>query len=190
MEKRKGDWLQTFTGRVIWPLDPRPEEIHIKDIAGPLSKMVRFGGHGLRFLSVAEHSVLIKRATAKLKYGPRLQRQALFHDGSESIIVDVPRPIKPYLTNYKDIEHDIMLTVANKFEFEWPMHPNIKRLDDACLAQEIAENMRQAELAEQWRGKPTLSSMVGIRLEYWSPQRAFDEFMREARSICTPEMLA
>ena len=24
---RKGDWMQTYTGKAFWPLDPRPEEL-------------------------------------------------------------------------------------------------------------------------------------------------------------------
>ena len=31
MNKRKGDWILTFTGVEFWPLDPRPEEIKIED---------------------------------------------------------------------------------------------------------------------------------------------------------------
>lgn len=31
--ERKGAWMQTYSGREFYPLDPRPEEIHIEDIA-------------------------------------------------------------------------------------------------------------------------------------------------------------
>lgn len=42
MEERKGVWIQTYTGRMFWPLDPRPEEIWIEDIAHALSLQCRF----------------------------------------------------------------------------------------------------------------------------------------------------
>lgn len=32
-ETRHGDWMQTVSGRQFWPMDPRPQEIHIEDIA-------------------------------------------------------------------------------------------------------------------------------------------------------------
>lgn len=56
-DDRRGDWIQTFTGRRFWPLDPRPEDVCIEDIAHALSLKCRFGGHCTRFYSVAEHSV-------------------------------------------------------------------------------------------------------------------------------------
>jgi hypothetical protein len=35
---RIGRWMQTYSGKQFWPLDPRPEEIDIRDIAAALSK--------------------------------------------------------------------------------------------------------------------------------------------------------
>ena len=37
MSNRKGPWKQTFTGKAFYPLDPRPEDICIEDIAHALS---------------------------------------------------------------------------------------------------------------------------------------------------------
>ena len=42
---RNGSWIQTYTGIQFWPLDPRPEEIEIRDIAHALSLLCRFNGH-------------------------------------------------------------------------------------------------------------------------------------------------
>jgi len=55
--QRNGDWIQTFSGLQFWPLDPRPDEINIEDIAHALSLQCRFGGHCNRFYSVADHSI-------------------------------------------------------------------------------------------------------------------------------------
>jgi hypothetical protein len=49
-------WIQTYTGKKFWPLDPRPEDVDIEDIAHALAMQCRFGGHCLRFYSNAEHS--------------------------------------------------------------------------------------------------------------------------------------
>lgn len=55
----RGDWMQTYTGRRFYPLDPRPDEIDPEDIAHALSLLCRYGGHVDRFYSVAEHCVLM-----------------------------------------------------------------------------------------------------------------------------------
>ena len=51
IETRKGDWMQTISGRQFWPIDPRPEDVFIEDIAHALSMMCRFNGHCDRFYS-------------------------------------------------------------------------------------------------------------------------------------------
>ena len=38
----RGDWMQTATGRQFWPMDPRPHEVFIEDIAHALSMICRF----------------------------------------------------------------------------------------------------------------------------------------------------
>jgi hypothetical protein len=53
----RGDWMQTYSGRRFYPLDPRAEELADLDIAHALSLLCRYGGHVERFYSVAEHCV-------------------------------------------------------------------------------------------------------------------------------------
>ncbi len=78
MSARIGNWLQTYSGIAYWPLDPRPEEVTIEDIAHHLSLICRFGGAVRRFYSVVEYSVLVSRV------GPPVYAlQCLLHDATE-----------------------------------------------------------------------------------------------------------
>jgi uncharacterized protein len=45
MNKREGDWIQLISGEPFWPLDARPEEVHLNDIAWALSMQCRYAGH-------------------------------------------------------------------------------------------------------------------------------------------------
>lgn len=59
MTAKHGDdstWIQTFTGRQFWPLDPRAEDVDIRDIAHALSMKCRYNGHCREFYSIADHS--------------------------------------------------------------------------------------------------------------------------------------
>lgn len=44
MPDRRGDWIQTYTGRQFWPMNPRQEDVCIEDIAHALSMLCRYNG--------------------------------------------------------------------------------------------------------------------------------------------------
>lgn len=121
--------IRTVSGIYINVFEPTPEMICIEDIAHSLSYQCRFGGHLPKFYSVAQHSLncsfLIENDQYKLA--------ALLHDASEAYLLDIPRPIKQGLSNYKDIENGLMNVIAQKFGFEYPLHSKIKEVDEMML---------------------------------------------------------
>lgn len=164
--ERVGDWMQTYTGGVFFPLDARMDEIRFEDISSALSKMCRFNGHCIKFLSVAEHCVHIAKLAP-----PDLQLTALMHDASEAYIADIIRPIKPYLKGYEEIETSLMEKIAQRFDFYWPIPPAIKHLDNAMLATERAQNM--AAPPRDWLNLP---EPLDVQLRFWTPAQASYEF--------------
>jgi len=144
---RIGNWQQTFTGRQFWPLDPRPEDVMIEDVAHALSMVCRFGGHCREFYSVAQHSVIVSHAVERYAGGrgnPAVQLWGLLHDAAEAYIGDIIRPIKPYLTGYAEIESKIMEAVLQRFGlFETrPTMPGIVKIcDDRACATEARDLM-------------------------------------------------
>lgn len=111
-------------------MDPKPEMFDIEDIAHALSNICRFSGHCRSFYSVAEHSIYVSRNSDNRLAG-------LLHDASEAYLIDVPRPVKPYINNYKDIESKIMAAVAEKFGFVWP-DEQVHHVDKQQLGAEAA----------------------------------------------------
>lgn len=169
MNMRKGDWMQTYTGRRFWPIDPLPSEIELEDIAHALSMLCRFGGHCRRFYSVAEHSVLLARAVA-----PEHALWALLHDATEAYLVDVPRPLKGELKEYKQFEATLMMAIAERFRLPHPtrMPEAVKVADSRMLVDEHRQVMRPGL---EW-GTDRLDPM-GIRVQFWSPVDARAEFL-------------
>ncbi|WP_422363162.1 phosphohydrolase [Pyruvatibacter mobilis] len=135
-EERAGDWIQTASGRAFWPLDPRPEDVCIEDIAHALAHQCRFSGHCRSFYSVAQHSVLVSRQCAEEN-----RLWGLLHDAAEAYVCDVPRPLKPLLFGYKAIEDKVAAVVADRFGLPREMPEEIKRIDSAILADEAAQIM-------------------------------------------------
>jgi 5'-nucleotidase len=163
----RGDWMQTATGRQFWPMDPRPHEVFIEDVAHALAMICRFGGHCSRFYSVAEHSVLIARAAA-----PEHKLWALLHDAAEGYIGDKIRPLKPYLGGYREAEQRIMRAICVRFNLQLDLPPSIKALDLALLMDERDQAMVEPPQAWDVDVAP-----LGVKLEFWSPARAKREFL-------------
>jgi hypothetical protein len=168
-------WMQTLNGGRFYPGAPRPEDLNIYDIAGALSKICRFGGHCVSFYSVAEHSILVAEAAP-----PEHKLAALMHDASEAYLCDVPRPLKPLLPGYREIEDRLMTTLAERFGFAYPLADEVKRLDNAILADEREQNMT-------WTATPALEwgltePAIGVELELWSPRQAEHQFIKAFRN--------
>lgn len=168
MTERTGDWMQTFTGRQFWPLDPRADEIEITDIAHALSMACRYAGHCTRFYSVAEHSVLLSRSVPQ-----PFKLWALLHDAAEAYVVDVPRPLKPYLAGYREIEERVMSAVCERFGLDPTMPPVVKEADNRILVDERAQVM--SPCAVDWNLAD--NTPLGVQVFGWSPAEAEAAFL-------------
>lgn len=98
--ERVGHFTTIRGGKLFWPMDPRPDEIDVYDIANALAKVCRFGGHPDYFYSVAQHAVHVSRLVPA-----GFELEGLHHDDAEYILADVIRPIKhdPSMRGYLNI---------------------------------------------------------------------------------------
>jgi hypothetical protein len=172
---RHGDFMQTYTGRKFWPMDPRANEVCIRDIAHSLSLQCRYAGHCRRFLSVAEHSVLIAR-WVRGQTDAQTALWGLLHDASEAYLVDIPRPVKPYLTNYKEAEAKVMAAVCQRFGLPLEMPAAVHEADERIIADELVNLVRM-----QWHARH--DDPLGVRLMYWSPAEAEEEFLETFKAL-------
>jgi hypothetical protein len=172
---RKGDWMQTFTGRQFWPCDPRASEIDIEDIAHALSMQPRYGGHCMRFYSVAEHSDLVSREV-ELRYGVGPARAALLHDASEAYLVDIPRPIKAHLSNYKELEAQLCEVIANKYGVAYPWPKEVHEIDERILLDERNQLMTKSP-APAGDGWPDHLEPTGAVIRCLQPTQARTVFL-------------
>jgi hypothetical protein len=176
---RVGDWIQTYTGRAFYPLDPRPEEICIEDISHALAHLCRYGGHSLRFYSVAEHCVLLSRAV------PRHALWALLHDASEAYLCDLPRPTKRMLPGYAEMEARILSAIARRFGLTEEIPQEVKDADLRILSDERRQVM--ASPPQPWA---TDAEPLGVQVNCWPPERAECEFLARFVSIRSVKLSA
>jgi hypothetical protein len=169
---RIGDWMQTATGGQFWPLDPRPQEIHIEDIAWALAHMCRYGGHCSRFYSVAEHSVLVSQVCP-----PEHALAGLLHDASEAYCVDVPRPLKRSQAGNADIEERLWQAIASRFNLSPELPASVKAADNAVL---LAEKPVLMGTKYVWSipGEP-----ANVKIRCLSPDQATNLFFDRFREL-------
>lgn len=165
---RTGQWMQTYTGRKFWPMDPRSDEVFIEDIAHSLSLQCRYAGHCERFYSVAEHSVHLAR---HLRWqGVEVALWALLHDASEAYLVDVPRPVKGHLVGYKDAEARVMAAVCERFGLAADMPAVVHDADNRIIGDELA-NLAPMD----WHAR--YNDPLGVNIRCWHPAQAKEEFL-------------
>jgi hypothetical protein len=168
-------WIGTATGGAFNVIDPKVEDVRLHDIVHALSRQCRYGGHCRRFYSVAEHSVHVARVVA-LKY-PSLGLPALLHDSSEAYLVDIPRPLKKAMPEYRAVEDRLMKAIYTRFEIGevfWPLDPEIVDIDVRILHDECEQNVAQPAVPWGFPGEP-----LGITLQYWAPDVAASWFLSE-----------
>ena len=163
----RGDWIETYTGLKFHPLDPRPEDVRLADIAHALAMQCRFGGHCDRRYSVAEHCVLLSLAVPEDD-----ALAALMHDAAEAYLIDVPRPVKRYLAGYAELEKRIEQAIAEKFGLAWPWPASVKEADTRILNDERSELFPSSPNVWAPAGEP-----LGVRLRLWEPWEAESHFL-------------
>ena len=178
------DWIQTFSGRRFWPLEPKPEDVCIEDIAHALSMLCRYNGHCRIFYSVAEHSIHVQSIMARTpigKWDRQLQLAALLHDASEAYLADVPSPVKPYLIGYKEAEAKVMAAVHQAFGLEDPRNsePFIKRIDTRIRANE-AELLMPVE-SDPWH--KVFGNPYALTIMCYEPAKAETLFLEAAGAL-------
>ena len=125
--------IRTFTGKEVNPLDLKPEDIDIRDIAHHLACVNRFAGALRHPVSVAQHSVYVSRlvADARLLSMPLLSKEergalakkALLHDAAEAYLGDVTKWLKQSdaMRGYREAEDRAEAVIAQRFDLELPL---------------------------------------------------------------------
>lgn len=130
-------WIQTYTSKQFWPLNPKTKDICLLDIVWALSQKCRYTGHCNRFYSILEHSLLVN------KFCPNYPLEGLFHDAAEAYLPDVASPLKclPFMSEFKKIENRILEIIFKKFELTWPLPEEVDLIDKAMVFDERQELM-------------------------------------------------
>lgn len=175
-EDRGPHWRQTYTGRQIWPLDPRVGDFAIVDIAYGLAGINRYGGGALRNYNVAEHSVLVS-----LHGDPAYARHKLLHDAAEAVTgVDMGAPLKrhPKLRFWRLLEDAIQGVIWAQFGLDPLDTGDTREIDTRILLDEKAALMAPAPAPWHVPGLP-----LGCEIRCLSRDVAAEMFLARFREL-------
>jgi hypothetical protein len=177
MTRDPAGWMQTFTGRAFWPLDPHVDDIDPVDIAHALAHLCRYGGHTRRFYSVAEHCVLMSLAVDR-----KHALWALLHDATEAYVVDVPRPLKHQLPDYMAAEARVAVVIAQRFGLDPVEPPEVKVADNRIL---LTERNALLTLPPPRPWPPALEALepLDVRITGWEPVVAKYRYLDRLRQL-------
>ncbi len=181
---RRGDWFLTFSGVQFWPMDPRPDEVRIEDIAHALSRVCRYGGHCLDWYSVAQHSLMVSTLVP-----PDLALHGLLHDAEEAYTGDMIRPIKHGLREdtsaFDEMADRITQAIWAAFNLSRPTQREwnwIKDADNIALSTERRDLVR--ETSHEWsvtRSHPPAGGRI-VPMERDAAKTSFLAHFAELRS--------
>jgi uncharacterized protein len=163
-------WLNTYTGRKFFPLDPDRDQIDIRDIAHALAAKNRYAGMTASPFSVAQHSVILSRLVSREN-----SLWALLHDASEAYLPDVPRPLKrlPIMAPYREAEERLMRAIADRFGLSWPEPSEVKELDGRMIPTEAAQVFSRRH--PEWHNR--VDPIPGVVIRCQRPEVAERSFL-------------
>lgn len=171
------DWMMMPSGRHVFPLHVKLEDIDIDDMSHNLGQICRYNGSVDDFYSVAEHSFNISNALRRDGAPPLVQLQGLLHDAPEYITGDMIRPLKNALALevpaaaafLKQVDRRIADLIAEKYQLG-TFDPRVHEYDDRIINDEKSFLFGTGKPWDHG-GKP-----LDIDLACWGPVEARRRF--------------
>ena len=184
MARNDNNWIQTFSGKQVWPFNMQVEDLDIVDIAHALALKCRFTGHCLEFYSVAQHCVIGSR-----NIHPDFALWFLLHDATEAYLPDVARPCKRDLyvcehnmepVPFKAMEKDMMFVIAAWADLPSTEPAEVGHMDLVMLRTERRDLM--AVPPRPW-STDELAKPLTETIEPWEWRRAKAEYLRRFHEL-------
>ena len=173
--------ILTYTGRWFYPLEPRVEDVDIRDIAHALSLICRFTGHVIYPYSVAQHSVAVARLCPK-----DIAIFGLLHDSAEAYITDVAHPIKSTFRigerTFASIENNIRDTILFALRVKvaaYSVWERVKKIDQSVG---VSESIQLMPHRLKW-GRNCRVEPANYHVDQWDWHDAELVFLKEFKEL-------
>lgn len=149
----------------------RSKGIRLIDLIMPIAEIARYNFHLPVHYSVAEHCIYASRFCSNPLY-------ALLHDLAETIIGDLPAPVKAMCPDYKRVELRVEKWVYDVFGLkDIPVPSDLKTVDKRLLNTEQLHFGRSADLVE------TYPPYGDLRIGCWKPTYAVLKYYERLQEL-------
>ena len=175
---KAAEFCETYTGTAFYPRSPRVEDVNVIDIAHHLSCQSRYLGAASigeadTIFSTAQHCCLLCDYIKETGGSAMDCYQILHHDDAEAYLTDVPRPIKQYMPEYKQWDHNIQMCIRSWLGIgDVPVPKWQDEVDSRIIADERAQVMSDSGL--DWSHDP---EPLGVPIDPWTPRQAEQNFL-------------
>lgn len=176
MTIKEFDYIGTYSGKKLHFNNPHEDEVCLEDIYQALPNVCRYSGQVKKFYSVAEHCIIMADYVMEKYDDARLALDVLFHDASESYLVDVPRPVKYCLGGYLGIENKVTVVINKKLGIH-PMCDELKYIDTNIVADEAMVLFKEIP---DWISNYT---PLGVTIHCYSPEEAREKFIAKHEEL-------
>lgn len=168
------NFVETYTGRTFFPLAPNVNDITIIDIAHHLANQCRYSGAASFYYSTAQHCCLLADFVQKQPGATPLDcLQILIHDAAEAYLVDIPRPIKQHMPQFREWDRSIQMCVRSWLDLGGvPIPPWQDEVDSRIIVDERAQVM--SDSGNDWGHN---LEPLGIEIAPWSNILAEQQFL-------------
>ena len=170
---KAAEFIETYTGRMFMSLHPDPKDVTIIDIAHHLSNQCRYSGATAWIYSTAQHCCLLADYIQK-NGGTALDcLQILMHDAAEAYLVDIPRPIKQYMPEYRKWDKAINNAIRTWLSIgDLPIPSWQDEVDSRIIMDERAQVM--SDSGNDWSHN---LEPLGVEIAPWMPPMAEQQFL-------------
>lgn len=136
--------IRTYSGLYVNPLDLKPEDIKIRDIAHHLACYNRFCGATHEPINIAAHSLLVLQIVKYRTADTQTCLQALLHDATEAYLGDVTKWLKqsPEMTGYREAEDRAHVVIMDRFTLPHELNHLVKDADRIAVTYEAQVGFR------------------------------------------------
>lgn len=166
-------FIETYTGRSFHPLEPDVEKLSVIDIAHALANQCRYSGHVAWFYSTAQHCVLLAQYVLDNGGSALEAMQILMHDAAEAYLVDIPRPVKQFMPEYRKWDHAINVSIREWLGWSgFPIPTYQDDIDSRVIVDE--RHVLMSKSPNDWGHR---MAPIGVPIIQWSQEYAERMFL-------------